>query len=223
MSVNIYVYWGPRKRAAEGLIPQLQAHFRALAVADERLASWAPLGRSLKKAMASEPIDTSAPSDLLHLLKKGQNMTDMPPRQPIPELGYRISLWNQRRGDMEASTSVQCGAYSEYLSQDSQNNASLKLNCMAGTKPLGAEVLLTLFRRFVEIWEPDWGSIWRDVQEGHPAGTREDPTRAQYAFYWLGHGSAPQGRTIGEEVNFPNGRLWVDETVAPALEENSTA
>ena len=154
MSVNIYAYWGPRKRVAEALIPQLQAHFHALAAADERLASWALLGRSLKKAMTSEPIDTSASGNLLQMLKKGQNKTDMAPRQPIPELGYRISLWNQRRGDVEASTSAQGGAYSEYLSQDSQNNASLELNYMVGAKPLGAQVLLALFERLVEIWNP---------------------------------------------------------------------
>ncbi|RWE72902.1 MAG: hypothetical protein EOS63_29410 [Mesorhizobium sp.] len=157
MAVNINVYWGPRKRTAKDSIPQLQAHFRALAIADERLASWAPLGRSLKKAMASEPIDTSAASNLQHLLEKGQNKTDIAPRQPIPELGYRVSLWNQRRGNVEASTSIHCGAYSEYLSRDSQNNACLELNCMAGAEPFGAEVLLALFHRFVEILETRLG------------------------------------------------------------------
>ncbi|AZO33222.1 hypothetical protein EOA27_31395 [Mesorhizobium sp. M2A.F.Ca.ET.037.01.1.1] len=218
MAVNINVYWGPRKRTAKDSIPQLQAHFRALAIADERLASWAPLGRSLKKAMASEPIDTSAASNLQHLLEKGQNKTDIAPRQPIPELGYRVSLWNQRRGNVEASTSIHCGAYSEYLSRDSQNNACLELNCMAGAEPFGAEVLLALFHRFVEIWKPDWGSIWRDVQEGHPASSREHPTRVQYAFYQQ-QGLASQGRTVGKEVGVPQGRMWVDETAAPILEE----
>jgi hypothetical protein len=219
MSVNVYVYWGPRKRTAEDLIPQLQAHFRALAGVDERLASWAPLGKSLKKAMASEPIDISAVSDLLHFLKKGRSKTDMPPREPIPELGHRISLWNQRRGDMEASTSVHCGAYSEYLSEDGQNNACLELNCTAGAKPLEAKVLLAVFHRFVQIWEPDWGSIWRDVQQGHPAGTREHPTRAQYAYYRPSQGLASQERTVGKEFAVPNGRMWVDETIAPMLGE----
>ncbi|CDX56438.1 hypothetical protein MPL1032_20543 [Mesorhizobium plurifarium] len=214
MAVNINVYWGPRKRTAKDSIPQLQAHFRALAIADERLASWAPLGRSLKRAMASEPIDTSAAGNLQHLLEKGQNKTDIAPRQPIPELGYRVSLWNQRRGNVEASTSIHCGAYSEYLSRDSQNNACLELNCMAGAKPFGAEVLLALFHRFVEIWKPDWGSIWRDVQEGHPTSSREHPTRVQYAFYQQ-QGLASQGRTVGKEVGVPQGRMWVDETQHP--------
>jgi len=169
--------------------------------------------------MASQPIDTSASGDLRHLLYKGQNKTDMPPRLPIPELGYRISLWNQRLGDIEASTSAHCGAYSEYLSQDGQNNACLELSCTAGAKPLGAQVLLGLFLKFVEIWNPDWGSIWRYVHAGHPAGTSEDPTRVQYAFYRLRQGLAPQERTVGKELALPNGRMWVDETVVPVLEE----
>ncbi|TIV33171.1 MAG: hypothetical protein E5V96_28985 [Mesorhizobium sp.] len=89
---------------------------------------------------------------------------------------------------------------------------------MAGAEPFGAEVLLALFHRFVEIWKPDWGSIWRDVQEGHPASSREHPTRVQYAFYQQ-QGLASQGRTVGKEVGVPQGRMWVDETAAPILEE----
>ncbi|RAZ83178.1 hypothetical protein DPM33_32850 [Mesorhizobium hawassense] len=169
--------------------------------------------------MASEPIDTSASVELFRLLQKGQNKTDMPPRQPIPELGYRVSLWNQRRGGIEAATSVHCGAYSEYLSEDSQNIASLELTCMADAQPLEAGTLLALFHRFVEIWEPAWGSIWRDVQEGHPAGSREYPTRAQYAYYQQQQGLASQQRTVGKVLAVPNGRMWVDEAVASFLEE----
>lgn len=89
---------------------------------------------------------------------------------------------------------------------------------MAEAKPFGTEIVLALFRSFVEIWKPDWGSIWRDVQEGHPASSREDPTRVQYAFYQQ-QGLASQQRTVGKEISVPHGRMWVDETVAPILEE----
>ncbi|RUW91230.1 hypothetical protein EOA30_34445, partial [Mesorhizobium sp. M8A.F.Ca.ET.059.01.1.1] len=102
MSVNICVYWGASQRPLEELVPQVAAYFHVLGKAADGFSRWAPKGRSIKQAMLSEPVDTSSPEVLRGLLLKGQNKTDIAPRQPIPELGYTLSLWNQRHGNLEA-------------------------------------------------------------------------------------------------------------------------
>ncbi|MER8708644.1 MULTISPECIES: Imm52 family immunity protein [unclassified Mesorhizobium] len=220
MSINIYVYWGARRKDAEELVPQFQAHFRALDEADDRFARWAPRGRSLKKAIASKPVNTSSCEVLHRWLLKGRNKTDMPPRQPVPELGYNVSLWNQRQANIEASTSVHCGSFSKYLSEDSQNNASLEFSYKAGAEPVNTKVLLGLFLKFIDIWEPSWGSIWRHVHEGHPAGARWNPRHVQYAFFQSPGGRGHDERFMGQQQTLPKGgRLWTDETAVPFLEE----
>lgn len=103
MSVSICVYWGPRQRPLTELVSQATAYFHVLGEANEGLSRWAPMGRSLKQATLSEPVDTSSPEILRRFLLKGQNKTDMPPRQPIPELGYSchfgtsaMGIWKHR-------------------------------------------------------------------------------------------------------------------------------
>lgn len=220
MSVSICVYWGPRPRPLDELVSQAAAYFHVLAEADKGLSRWAPMGRSLKQAMLSEPVDTSSPEVLRRLLLKGQNKTDMPPRQPIPELGYRLSLWNQRRGNLEASASVHCGAYSQYLSEDSQNNALLELS-FPNEEGLAAGVLLDVFREAIHIWQPVWGTIWRYVHGAHAAGAPWDPSHVQYAFYQSQSGLGPAGREIGrQQVTADRGRLWINDATAPFMEKS---
>ncbi|TSE12931.1 hypothetical protein C1D09_006600 [Mesorhizobium intechi] len=218
MSVNIYVYWGSRNDNIDDLVQRTQLHFRVLAKADERLSQWALLGRSLKKAMTSEKIDTSS-AELLHgWLLRGQNRTDVAPRQPIPELGYRLSLWNQRSGNVEASTSINCGAYSEYLSNDSQNSASLELTYLQ-EHGIDSTLLINIFKEMVEIWSPAWGMIWKYVHTGHPAAVPSDPTQIQLAFYQKHDGLGPKNRTIGLESRARSGgSIWINEQVGNLLE-----
>ncbi|WP_136616337.1 MULTISPECIES: Imm52 family immunity protein [Mesorhizobium] len=219
MSITIGVYWGPRQRPLDELVSQAAAHFRVLAKADEGVARWAPMGRSLKQAMLSEPVDTSSPDVLRRFLLKGQNKTDMPPRQPIPELGYRLSLWNRRRGNLEASTSIHCGAHSQYLSEDSQNNALLDLRYL-DERGLAVGVLLDVFRKTIDTWQPDWGTIWRYAHDGHPAGAPWDPKHVQYAFYQSRSGMGPAGRGIGQQQLLGSqGRLWINEAASPFMEK----
>lgn len=219
MSINICVYWGPRQRAIEALVAQAAAYFHVLAQADDRLAHWARKGRSLRQSLTSEPVDTGSSEVLRGLLLKGQNKTDMPPRQPIPELGYRLSFWNQRLGYLEASASVHCGAYSEYLSDDSQNNALLELNCL-DEHGLAVGVLLDVFLKAIDIWQPVWGTVWRYVHQGHPVGAPWDPRHVQYAFYRSQGGLGPAGRDIGrQQVTADRGRLWINDATAPFMEK----
>ncbi|MGX5828072.1 Imm52 family immunity protein [Mesorhizobium sp. 43Arga] len=223
MSVSICVYWGPRQRPLDGLVPQAAAYFRVLAKADPGLARWAPVGRSLKQAMLSEPVDTSSPEVLRRLLLKGQNRTDVAPRKPIPELGYTLSLWNQRHGNLEASTSVHCGAYSQYLSEDSQNNALLELS-FPNEEGLAVGVLLDVFREAIDIWQPVWGTIWRYFHGAHAAGAPWDPSHVQYAFYQSQSGLGPAGREIGtQQVTADRGRLWINDATAPFMEKRLLA
>lgn len=219
MSVIICVYWGSRHRPLDELVSQAAAYLHVLVEADEGLSRWAPVGRSLKQAMLSEPVDTLSPEVLRRFLLKGQNKTDMPPRQPIPELGYRLSFWNQRRGNLEASTSIHCGAHSQYLSEDSQNNALLELGYL-GERGLGAAILLDVFSKAIEIWQPVWGAIWRYVHGGHPAGASWDPSHVQYAFFESQSGLGPAGRGIGrQQVLGDRGHLWVNDVTGSLMEK----
>lgn len=219
MSVNICVYWGPRQRQLDELVSQATTYFRVLSEADEGLAHWAPKGRSLKQAMLSEPVDTSLPEVLRRFLLKGQNKTDMPPRQPIPQLGYCLSMWNQRRGNLEASCSIHCGAYSDYLSKDGQNNVLLELTFL-NEQGLAADVLLDLFREAIVIWQPIWGTIWRYVHQGDPAGVPWDRRHVQYAFFQSHSGLGPAGHDIGrQQLLGDQGRLWVNDVTAPFMEK----
>ncbi|TPK63686.1 hypothetical protein FJ546_13245 [Mesorhizobium sp. B2-4-19] len=85
------------------------------------------------------------------------------------------SLWNQRHGNLEASTSVHCGAYSQYMSEDSQNNALLELS-FRNEEGLAVGVLLDMFREAIDIWQPVWGTIWRYFHGAHTAGAPWDPS-----------------------------------------------
>lgn len=168
--------------------------------------------------MSSEAVDTASPEVLRGFLLKGQNKTDMPPRQPIPELGYSLSFWNQRCGNLEAACTVHCGAYSDYLSQDGQNSALLELTFLNGAH-VAAPVLLDVLIKAIDIWRPDWGTIWRYVNAGHPDGAPWDRRHVQYAFYQSQGGVGPTGRDIGRrQVLGAQGSLWINDTVAPLME-----
>ncbi|MFD2056840.1 Imm52 family immunity protein [Mesorhizobium calcicola] len=220
MSINIYVYWGPRNETIDDLVLRTQSHFRTLSDSDERLSRWAPLGRSLKKAVASEKVDISSAEVLRSWLLKGQNKTDVVPRQPIPELGYHLSFWNQRLGNLEASTSIYCGAFSEYLSSDSQNNASLELNYLeeVGIK---SDLLINIFCNLLEIWNPIWGAVWKYAPNGHPNGIPSDTSKIQLAFYQQIADLGPKNRLIGREQHVGSGgSVWINNQVAHLLERN---
>lgn len=218
MAVNINVYWGPRKRTAKDSIPQLQAHSEHwLLPTKDSLAGlrWEGL---LKKRWRPNLSTHRQPVTCSTCWRKARTRRTSPRANPFrnwvtasPSGTSAGETWKRQRRSI-------AGRIPSICHETVRTMLVWSLTAWQGPSLLGRKSCSPYSIDSSKFWKPDWGSIWRDVQEGHPASSREHPTRVQYAFYQQ-QGLASQGRTVGKEVGVPQGRMWVDETAAPILEE----
>src|SRR5258705_329524 len=106
----IGLYWSARKAPLD----QCSEHcFRALSCLREHgFSSFYRLGRTRKEAL-QRPFELSLGA-VRQLLERGVNRTDVG-REPIPELGYSLSLWSGGSDDDSYSVSVHCGGHSLHV------------------------------------------------------------------------------------------------------------
>ena len=98
------VYWGARQDSLECCAKRLKAHFISLSHASDKLSQWMNLGRSSKRNYINIGLD----DEIVALLKRGENKGEFD-KKAIPELGYRVALWNGRENSFSAQTMVKCG------------------------------------------------------------------------------------------------------------------
>lgn len=160
------VYWKARRMDLPSCAKLLERHFQALATASPHLQHWYQKGG--RKPDPSKALEVSSITRLEALLDDGVYWTDVP-RQPMPELGWRIGLWNGADGDQVASTSVNCGFHG--TTRGISNAAYLDFR-----GELGAERALGLLKDLIVVWDPDRGLIRR----GPDAGTGPEVLVAEY-------------------------------------------
>src|SRR5258705_10766380 len=143
----IGLYWSARKAPLD----QCSEHcFRALSCLREHgFSSFYRLGRTRKEAL-QRPFELSLGA-VRQLLERGVNRTDVG-REPIPELGYSLSLWSGGSDDDSYSVSVHCGRPSLHVG----NNFLVRLPAV-GIHSLSSmlPIMPTLFRELTDIWKPD--------------------------------------------------------------------
>ena len=150
MDIFLGVYWPPRQDALSDCIRRAKDHFCLLHETFGDYAQWYEKGR--KRTRKADVINFMSESELQHLFKKGVNYKDIP-REPIPELGWHVSLWN---GNLEqpAETSFHVGCYVDKRI-GLGNNALLKLeNVQLQPSQLGV-----LLNDLHSIWQAERGRL----------------------------------------------------------------
>ena len=142
------LYWSARQEPLETCVGRAYRTFRALQSAGYDRYFF--LGRSRRDALKRQ-FEVSE-ENVRVLLGKGVNREDLPPRPPIPELGWSIAFWSGDADDESYAISIHCGAYSPAVG----NSVVIKLPpagpLSLSVSPDGA---LKAYRSLVEIWEPD--------------------------------------------------------------------
>jgi hypothetical protein len=87
---HLGTYWGPRQEDAQACAERMAHMVRLLESEDPLFARWFKCVKSLKESL-KRPLD----SDIEGLRKHVQSriMRDSA-RKPIPDLGFRVPLWN---------------------------------------------------------------------------------------------------------------------------------
>lgn len=111
MTIESYylgAYWGNREESAAECGRRTAVLLRSLSGCDAVFACWFERGVSPPDAL-NRPV-VPDPDALRTLFERGANRQDEK-RSAMQELGFRISLWNGRRGDESAGLSLLCGCY----------------------------------------------------------------------------------------------------------------
>lgn len=151
MQVLIGVYWPARQEDITRATQRASAWFACLEALSPELSNWYKPGR--KHVRDTDMINISDPSVLENQLRKGVNHKDMP-REPIPELGWSVNLWNGQPERVTASVSFLVGSYSRHIS----NNAHVTLTDF----PEGAftpEICESLLQQMRTIWNAREGRV----------------------------------------------------------------
>lgn len=148
---------------------RLARYFAELRLAYPALSHWYQVGIPKKRQEKAGCVSDYDLTRLAALMKKGVNRRDVPPREIIPELGFRVSLYDRRRGDACTGLRVHCGSWFVPV----PNCVILDVPTdpeQAGLKANG--LVDTMFRLGRDIWGADKGSVFvTDVLE--PAEVRQ--------------------------------------------------
>jgi len=203
LRIIIGVYWGPRRESISECASRLGQHFEALKVSSDGLSQWYRQGR--RKPEATNPFDVSSSEVLAQLLERGVNRRD-DNRQGIPELGFRVSLWNGDRSGCSASTQVGCGMCSPVKGLSNVALLDVSLSPGAALKP---KEMVMLLKRMIEIWDPDTGKVFRNVDVPGKGDNGPDWEEVVYALYQTLSTSEEQSVPTGTVEPFARGRLWI--------------
>jgi len=145
------VYWGPRQEDAEACAQRLARMVGLLEPVDPLFARWFKNAKSLKETL-KRPLDTELAGLRTHIQRK---LMKDDRRQPMPDLGFSLGLWNGGSGGDDAWFSMGCGGYCEHVS----NYCALRTPHKG---PVSERVLTTSFQTavlhaLITAWDPDWG------------------------------------------------------------------
>jgi hypothetical protein len=172
-------YWGPRSEALDGAAVRVSRLVESLAGVHHDFGTWCRKGRSSDSALAPVALtDTSAAADVL---AAGQNRRDIG-AGALPELGYRISVWNGRSDAVELS--LTCGAF---LNRPTANNVLLEFPPGdVADRSYGPALYVDVMRSVVESFEPDWATFTT-----HTLRTAQGARPGELAVGWLTYVRGP--------------------------------
>jgi hypothetical protein len=143
-NVFIGVYWPAREESLDRVTNRALAHFKLLATLGPEFENWFEKVDSLKAKRRI--VETEAFQPLKSHIAKGRNYRDIP-REPIIELGWRISVWNGQPDAVSGSTGFLCGAYSPHVS----NAVTFQIGDIPSDR-ISVEVLQTAMTDLADIW-----------------------------------------------------------------------
>ena len=153
MTETYYVgaYWGPREDSLDQCADRALRWFSRLREIDAAFATWFELGSSRRQAL-SRPVEPDRQT-ITELLNRGRNRKDGGNRAVIPELGFRIDLWNGGDDEESVKLSAACGAYT----LTAPNNCILRLprSGSVADRFLRVSALWELVSATIACWEPD--------------------------------------------------------------------
>jgi hypothetical protein len=191
MTDSFYVggYWGPRAELIEECAERLRSFMCSLVEIDPLVSTWFRPGSSREQALVSEI--PPEPDKIFDILLDGEYRDDAD-KKVIPDLGYRIGLWNGRVP--EIGLSVHCGSWSP--SAGSSNSVVVNLPSLdnpASRNIYRPGAALALVGSIVETWSPSRVS-WtgHDLREAQAAKIGE--VVVGWATYLSGERIARAGR-----------------------------
>lgn len=199
-NVHIVVYWGARRETVDDCSHPVASYYQGLGRVSSYLRDWRPTGKS-------KPIvDIGNEATVRELLSTGQNRRDIG-GDPIPELGYSITLWNGERA-LTAQSRIQCGLFSK--AGEMKNLCSLVLSHSLA-RQLGESALLDGLKYMIDVWNPDKGSAYVYVDRDEP-NDGEIETAVLLEFV-RSPARAMAGADIQEVARTANGRIYRSELV----------
>ena len=146
------IYWEKRKEIIEQCVPKIIDTFKYLVSIDNSFSEWYKTSKP-QKGQAIEPISIDFES-IERLLQGGQNYDDL--GNLIESLGYLVYLKSNKDFSKSHTLSITCGSFSER----SGNNVVLTISKDEKYFYLRDRAkLLPVYRKFVEIWNPQRGII----------------------------------------------------------------
>jgi hypothetical protein len=106
-TILVRTRWGKRPESLNECRARLKDCFSRLANVGEPLAVWY---EKLNKPTPERAVRWHDDSELERLLRKGILYLDLP-REPIPDLGFSVGLWNGNHRRDGAELSICCGQY----------------------------------------------------------------------------------------------------------------
>jgi hypothetical protein len=150
----IGAYWGVRPENCEACTKRVTAALCAISHVDDQFCRWFRLGRSRKDAL-KRPVQLEK-SVIGSLLAKGVNRRDSD-KKAIPELGFRLALWNGGTDGKAASLSFQCGVHAPRLSNAAVLN--LPADGDEARRILMFDKVFALLSVLVLNFDPEWGTV----------------------------------------------------------------
>jgi hypothetical protein len=148
------LYWWERREALSECAVKVFDSLRLLAN-----AGYSPMilvAARRKGSLGMHELEVSREA-VLNQLAKGVNRREIPPREPIPELGWSLSLWSGRDGrDENFQVKILCGCYSPNV----PNTVGVRLPS-AGPFQLSLDFQRekAVFDGLISIWEPRLGIL----------------------------------------------------------------
>jgi hypothetical protein len=205
-------YRNIRKRSLEDCVEDTRTLFAGLAALDGEMFRWKKRGWSKTKAMSHPLLDIEDREILRGLLLKGVNHTDYP-KEPIPELGYHIGLWNGNpKDEASANLSLSNGSYAK-----TATNAFVLQFPDHGRLDADDALAQRMMQLAVDVLDAEWAVLYHD----HAGFARPDDLFLDRALYisnrmrWWGLKYRSFLAQCDRTIRTPSGRLYFKGNLFP--------
>lgn len=204
-STDIGVYWKARRENTAQCAERLIRHFSSLASISDNLMHWYCMNERAQKI--GDPFNVRSLASLESLLLDGVNRKDIG-GEIMPDLGFRVGLWNGDCGGWSAGTSIGCGMYWD---TNKTSNVALLTVDFGEVQPLPVEKLVDVLRQLIETWDPDTGKIWQSYLYPNAKDENAEWRERVLAEFQSARTSPAAGPTTSTANGFNGGTLSIDD------------